>query len=105
LCSTLRKRKLQLLFGVLLPSALPEIFTGMRVSMGLCWTLLLVSEIIASSNGLGWLIWDARNFSRPDDLIVGMITVGILGRLSDVVLVMIERYATKWRFTYADAQA
>jgi len=90
---------------VLFPSALPEIFVGMRVAMGLSWTLLLVSEIIASSDGLGWLIWDARNFSRPDDLFVGMICVGIMGRLSDMALLAVERASTRWRSTYAHWQS
>lgn len=104
LARVLNKRKDELLLFILLPSALPDIFTGMRVSLGLCWTLLLVSEIIASSEGLGWLIWDARNFSRSDDLIAGMIAVGLLGRLSDMLMAALERRATLWRFTYESAQ-
>lgn len=104
LTEVLRKNKMELLLFVLLPAALPEIFTGLRISMGLCWTLLLVSEIIASSNGLGWMIWDARNFSRPDDLIVDMIVVGILGRLTDILLAGIERRATSWKATFDNMQ-
>jgi sulfonate transport system permease protein len=104
LAHVLGKSKWELFCFVLFPSALPEIFVGMRVAMGLSWTLLLVSEIIASSEGLGWLIWDARNFSRPDDLFVGMITVGVLGRLSDMALLAIEKASTSWRSTYAHWQ-
>ncbi|HEY9759057.1 MAG TPA: ABC transporter permease [Oculatellaceae cyanobacterium] len=89
---------------VLFPSAVPEIFVGLRVAMGLSWTLLLISEIIASSDGLGWFIWDARNFSRPDDLLVGVICVGLLGRLSDTVLVAVEKASTRWRSTYSQWQ-
>ncbi len=98
------KSNWQLFCFVLFPSALPEVFVGMRVAMGLSWTLLLVSEIIASSNGLGWLIWDARNFSRPDDLFVGMITVGLLGRLSDKILLVAEKSTIRWRSTYVNWQ-
>ncbi len=98
------KNKWDLFCFVLFPSALPEIFVGMRVAMGLSWTLLLVSEIIASSDGLGWLIWDARNFSRPDDLFVGMITVGLLGRLSDKILLAAENFCIRWRSTYVSWQ-
>lgn len=100
LAQVLGKDQRQLLFRVLFPSALPQVFTGMRVAMALSWTLLLVSEIIASSAGLGWLIWDARNFSRPADMFVGMIAVGILGRVSDMVLVALEKRVTQWRSTY-----
>jgi len=105
LAHVLGKSNWDLFCFVLFPSALPEIFVGLRVAMGLSWTLLLVSEIIASSEGLGWLIWDARNFSRPDDLFVGMIAVGVLGRLSDLVLLVIEKASTSWRSTYAQWQS
>lgn len=88
---------------VLLPSAIPSILSSMRVAMALSWTLLMASEIIASSQGLGWLIWDSRNFSRPDDMLAGMVAVGILGKLTDYLLILAERYLTRWRRTYGGA--
>lgn len=93
----LRKSNKELIKKVLLPSATPHIFTGMRVALGLSWILLIAAEVIASSKGLGWLIWDSRNFSRPDDLFVGIIAIGILGKLSDMALVSVEKELTKWR--------
>ena len=96
----LRKPNKELIKKVLLPSATPHIFTGMRIALGLSWILLIAAEVIASSKGLGWLIWDSRNFSRPDDLFVGIITIGILGKLSDMVLVAIEKELTKWRTVF-----
>ena len=89
-----------LITKILIPSAIPQIFTGMRVALGLSWILLIAAEVIVSTNGLGWLIWDARNFSRPDDLIVGMITIGIWGKLSDILLVKIEGKLTKWKRSF-----
>ena len=89
---------------VMIPSCLPHIFSGMRVALSISWGLLVMSEIIASSKGLGWLIWDARNFSRPADLIVGMITAGILGKLTDSLIVKAEKRVTRWRTTYRDIQ-
>jgi len=94
------KGKKELLFKILLPSAIPNIFIGMRVALFLSWTLLIASELIASSSGLGWLIWDSRNFSRPDDMIVGMIGIAILGFVSDKLLLMSEKKMLKWRDTY-----
>ena len=90
----------RLMTDVLLPSALPHILTGLRAAFGLSWILLIVAEIIASSAGLGWLIWDARNFSRPDDMIVGMIVVGILGKLSDQALVALQTWLLRWRQSF-----
>lgn len=98
----LEKGKMTLLFKILLPSAIPNILSSMRITMALSWTLLMASEIIASSKGLGWLIWDSRNFSRPDDMIVGMVVVGLLGKLTDSLLVLLEKYLTRWRRTYRD---
>tara|TARA_Y100000034_G_scaffold14598_1_gene15304 strand:- start:937 stop:1722 length:786 start_codon:yes stop_codon:yes gene_type:complete len=97
LADSYKKSRKELITKILIPSALPQILTGMRVALGLSWILLIASEVIASSSGLGWLIWDSRNFSRPDDMIVGMITIGILGKLSDMFLVSIEKKLTKWR--------
>lgn len=94
------KTPFQLVTGVLMPSALPSVLTGLRVALGLSWVLLVVAEIIASSEGLGWLIWDSRNFSRPDDMIVGMIAVGILGKLSDQSLAALQRWLLRWRQNY-----
>lgn len=89
---------------VMIPSCLPHIFSGMRVALAISWGLLVASEIIASSKGIGWLIWDARNFSRPADLIVGMITAAILGKITDSVIIAAEKKYTKWRITYRDIQ-
>lgn len=85
---------------VLLPAALPSIMAGARVAMALSWTLLICAEVIASARGLGWLIWDARNFSRPADMIAGMVAVGVLGKLTDAALVLLERYWTRYRVAF-----
>lgn len=89
---------------IMIPSSLPHIFSGMRVALAISWGLMVASEIIASSKGIGWLIWDARNFSRPADLIVGMITAGILGKLTDSLVVRAEKRFTNWRTNYRDIQ-
>jgi ABC-type nitrate/sulfonate/bicarbonate transport system permease component len=79
---------------------LPQIFTGLRIALGLSWILLIAAEVIASSSGLGWLIWDSRNFSRADDMIVGMIAMGMWGKLSDTALAYIAAKATAWRTVF-----
>jgi sulfonate transport system permease protein len=98
--AVLEKGRFDLVRRVLLPSALPEIFAAMRIAMALSWALLIVAEVVASSSGLGWLIWDARNFSRPADMIVAMAVTGLLGKLSDVLLGLLSRRVLRWRDTY-----
>ena len=88
----------QLAWRILLPSAEPSIFTGMRVALGLSWILLFAAEFVAHSRyGLGWLIRDARNFARPDDMLVGMFMIGLLGKLSDSAMVKVEDHALRWQ--------
>ena len=106
----LQKRRRDLTFYVLLPGAIPGILTGMRVALGLSWILLIAAEMIAASIvsgstrlqglGLGWLIYDARNFSRADDMIVGMVTIGLLGKMSDKAMDFLQRWLLQWRATF-----
>lgn len=96
----LEKNDGEILRAIVLPSALPSMIAGARVAAALSWTLLISAEVIASAQGLGWLIWDSRNFSRPADMISGMVAVGILGKLTDSALVLLERYFTRYRRTF-----
>lgn len=91
------KEPLKTLTHVLLPSALDSILLGMRAALGLAWVLLIVAEVIASSDGIGWLMWDARNFARPADMIVGMITAGLLGALTMSLLGRVQRALLFWK--------
>lgn len=94
------KSSFQILKQILLPSALPSIFQSIRLALAIGWILLLAGEMIASSSGLGWLIWDSRNFARADDMIVGMISVGILGKSTDFFLKKIESRCLRWRHVF-----
>lgn len=96
----LGKSRATLIYHILIPAALPEILAAARIAMALSWALLIVAEVIASSSGLGWFIWDARNFNRPADMIVGMITIGFLGKLSDMLLAWLAKWLTAWRDVY-----
>lgn len=106
----LRKRRRELITHVLLPSAMPTVLTGMRVALGLSWILLIASELIsarmasevvrAQGLGLGWLIFDARRFSRPDEMIVGMLSMGVLGKLTDMAMLRIQNRLLVWRESF-----
>jgi NitT/TauT family transport system permease protein len=81
---------------VILPAASPSIFTGIRIGLGLAWVLLVVGEMTGVPTGLGANIMDARQLSRTDLVISGMIYIGILGFLSDRVVMLIGRRALWW---------
>jgi sulfonate transport system permease protein len=78
--------KSQALRLVVLPSALPYILTGMRLGLGYSWRSLIAAELIAASSGLGYMILDAQQLSRPDVVLVGILVIGCLGSLMDMAL-------------------
>ena len=85
----------QKLFRIAIPTATPMIFTGLRVAMGSAWTALVAAELLASSSGLGYMIQQSRSISRPDLVLVGMITIGVVGLLMDKILRRIELAVAK----------
>jgi sulfonate transport system permease protein len=95
-----RKSRIQVLTQVSLPSGAWTLFGALRMALGLSWVLLLASELIASSSGLGWLIWDSRNFSRSDEMLAAMIWVGFVGFVFDRFVAAAQNRATAWRLTF-----
>jgi NitT/TauT family transport system permease protein len=88
--------RVQLAWHIILPSAMPGIVTGLRVAMGFAWILVIVAEWVAVRRGLGFTLLDAYNFIRYDYVIAAMISVGIVGFLSDRVVALLARPALRW---------
>jgi taurine transport system permease protein len=85
-----------LLFQVYLPAAGPVILTGMRISLGFTYTVLVAAEIVAASAGIGWMIWDASKFLLSDVVIMGLIVLGLTGVVLDFTLRLIGRLLMPW---------
>ncbi|WP_156761017.1 ABC transporter permease [Microbacterium karelineae] len=83
----------QALYKVVLPAAAPSIIGGMRIAMGLSWVILVVGETVGINTGLGALITQAREQSRTDLIIAGMIVIGLAGFVADRLLTLIFRLA------------
>ncbi|HEY1935450.1 MAG TPA: ABC transporter permease [Acetobacteraceae bacterium] len=81
---------------VVLPSALPGIFTGLRLGLGFAWVVIVVGEISGVRTGLGAMITDAREVSRTDVVIAGMIVIGLAGFVSDQMIRAISRHVLRW---------
>ena len=82
------------------PSAIPMIFTVMKLSLNAAWTTLVAAELLAASVGLGFMIQQGRRLARPDVIIVGMLTIGLLGALMSWILTRIEaRFASSRRLS------
>lgn len=86
----------QLVTRIVLPAASPAIFTGVRLSMGVAWVLVVVSELIAVRSGLGYLLYDAYQFFSPDVMLAAMLTIGLLGFLSDRLILFVRDRALAW---------
>jgi NitT/TauT family transport system permease protein len=86
----------ELLTRVILPAAMPSILTGVRLSMGIAWVLVVVAEILAVRSGLGYLLNDAYLFYRNDVVIAAMLSIGLLGFLSDQLVVRVRNFLLAW---------
>lgn len=87
--------KLELLFKVAIPSALPYIFTGLKVSLNSSWGCLVAAEMLGSDSGLGYMIQIGRLIARADIIVVGMIVIGICGTILSALLDLLERAIVK----------
>lgn len=81
---------------VVLPAALPSIFTGLRLGHGFAWILIVVGEMTGVPTGLGSVIMDGRTLSRADLVITGMMVIGIAGFLCDRLIVALNNRVLRW---------
>jgi NitT/TauT family transport system permease protein len=81
---------------IVLPASLPAIFNGLRLGHGFAWILIVVGEMTGVPTGLGSVIMDGRTLSRTDLAIVGMIIIGVLGFLTDRLIVMLNNRVLAW---------
>lgn len=91
---------LALVRRILLPASLPSLFTGLRGALSLSWMFLVAAELIAATRGLGYLLSDGRETSRPDLVIAAILLLALLGKLSDSLLKAWESRALSWRDSY-----
>lgn len=87
----------QILRHVILPNALPEIFTGLRVAIGVCWGTLVAAELLGASYGLGFTIFKARQFFLVDTMLASVIIISLLGVSMDILMRMAEKRLIPWR--------
>jgi taurine transport system permease protein len=89
--------KRQILTQVIFPNALPEIFTGARVAMGVCWGTVVAAELVAAEKGAGQMIMVASKFQLTDIVIMGIMLIGVIGYSIDILMRRIEAYLVPWR--------
>ena len=89
--------KRQILHHVIVPNSLPEIFTGARVAMGVCWGTVVAAELVAAEKGVGMMIMVASKFQNTDIVIMGIILIGLIGFGIDLLMRWAERVLVPWK--------
>ena len=87
----------QVLRHVILPNALPEIFTGLRTSMGVCWGTLVAAELVAADQGVGSMMMIAKNFLQTDVVVIGIIIIGAIGFAIEMLMRVLEAWLIPWK--------
>ena len=90
-------RESQLLRFVVVPAALPSIFAGLRIGVGSAWMLTVTAEMVAVKSGLGYALWDSYYFLRYDLVIASMISIGLLGYLTDLIVKALMHRLLRWQ--------
>jgi len=96
---TLHAKEKDIFLKVLLPGAVPSIFVGMRIGIGIGWMTLVAAEFtgVKEGYGLGYMIMTARDIQRPDEILAGMLVIGVIGLLIDIGLRTAESRMIRWR--------
>ena len=80
-----------LMTDVLAPAMLPNMVDSLRITLGWCWTYLIVAEIVASSSGIGYELWTARRYGKTPEVFAGILTIGVIGLVSDQAIRFLHR--------------
>ncbi|WP_435139815.1 ABC transporter permease [Pseudopelagicola sp. nBUS_19] len=89
--------KWQIMRHVIIPNSLPDIFTGARVAMGVCWGTVVAAELVAASQGAGMMIMVASKFTLTDIVLMGIILIGVIGFGIDMIMRWVERKLVPWK--------
>ncbi|MDB5080941.1 MAG: transporter permease [Chloroflexi bacterium] len=93
-------KQFELIYKIVLPAALPYLLAGLRIGLGQSWLFLVAAELIASTRGLGFMLIDGENSSRPDIMLVAIITLALVGKLCDWGLQLVEKRLLRWTDTF-----
>ncbi|UCE30485.1 MAG: ABC transporter permease subunit, partial [Burkholderiales bacterium] len=87
----------QVIWHVILKGAMPEILTGMRIGIGFGWTTLVAAEMVAAKAGLGVMVLNAARFLATDIVFLGIIVIGLIAFVFDLIMRAVERAAVPWK--------
>jgi len=91
----LRLGKFDYFITILMPSAAPYIFTGLRIAVGLSWLAIVAAEMLTAGGGIGFFIWDSYNSGKQSELILALLYIGLVGLLLDKLVYYISKFAVQ----------
>ncbi len=97
LAQSLGAHQMEIFRRIMLPSVIPSIAVGMTLGIAITWNVVIAAEMIASDSGLGRMTWEGYVSSTPQVVLIGMISIGLAGYLSSIVVEWIERRMMPWR--------
>jgi nitrate/nitrite transport system permease protein len=92
--AVLRLNHVEFFWKIMIPSAAPYIFTGLRIGIGLSWLAIVAAEMLTGGVGIGFFIWDAWNSSRLPDIVVALVYIGLIGFLLDRLVAAVATFVT-----------
>jgi NitT/TauT family transport system permease protein len=93
---TLGAKPRRVLSDVALRAMGPSLVDNLRITLGWCWTYLIIAEIVAADSGLGFVIWSARRYVKTPEVMAGVVAIGIIGLVTDQLLRMLHRRMFKY---------
>jgi nitrate/nitrite transport system permease protein len=93
--AVLRLNSIEFFFKIMLPSAAPYIFTGLRIGVGLSWLAIVAAEMLTGGVGIGFFIWDAWNSSKLPDIVVALLYIGLVGFILDRLVAAVGSFVTR----------
>ncbi|MEM7027896.1 MAG: ABC transporter permease subunit [Pseudomonadota bacterium] len=93
---TLGAKRLQLLFKVVIPGIIPDLYRDLRILLGWAWTYLIVAELIGTSSGITWFITQQARYKNFDNVFAAIMMIGIIGLLSDMILAKLGKHIFPW---------
>jgi len=93
---TLGAKRLQLLFKVVIPGILPDLFRDLRILLGWAWTYLIVAELIGTSSGITWFITQQARYKNFDNVFAAIMMIGLIGLITDIILARLSKRLFPW---------
>jgi NitT/TauT family transport system permease protein len=93
---TVGAKQRHVLCQIIFPGILPSLVDNLRITLGWCWSYVILAEIVAANEGIGYVIWASRRFGKTPEVMAGVLTIGLIGLISDQLIRLLYRRAFRY---------